>query len=312
MKSLVYYFLSACIILGLAALFINCEKEVVKVRDDEDIPVLETEPNVLEISGTTATIYWTTDEPCSVNVYYGLIASTDTLVKSDTEFRQVHTITLIDLKPNSDYFYLTASYDAAGNSTLSTPGTFTTPDDTVNFIIYGWDSFENGKFTEARQFFSNYLLAFPEHAEALTGYGWSLTRMDSLTSAIDQFDLAVEQDNQFTDAFSGLSLAHYLDNNLTECINSIEILTGLDSSYVFAHDNGYSYKDIRLMLLDSYVQSSLIDEAVELLNNCYPDFAINSSDSSWVVADSRYDNIEDALNHTVTLIKSDIWSDGFP
>ncbi|MBU1634961.1 hypothetical protein KJ762_10685 [bacterium] len=312
MKSVVNYFLIALILICLSTFLLHCEKEVVKVRDDEDIPVLETEPGVLETSGTSATIYWITDEPCSVNVYYGLTTFIDTLTKTGTEFRQVHTIILTELIPNSDYFYLTSSYDVAGNFTQSTPGTFSTPDDTINFIIHGWDAFENGEFAVAGQLFFNYLLSSPEHTEALTGYGWSLTRIDSFANAINQFSLAIEFDDQYTDAFSGLSMAHYLDSNYTECINSIEFLIELDNFYVFEHDSGYDYNDIHLILLDSYVQSTLIDEAIELLDTYYPDFAVSSADSSWTIADSIYDNIDDALIHIVQLIKSDIWSGGFP
>ena len=102
----------------LAALFlftINCEKEVIKVIDDKDLPIIETAPSVIALSDTTATIFWETDEPCSVRVFYGLISSQDTLVQSDSEFRQIHVITLENLLLSSEYFYKTASTDVAGN-----------------------------------------------------------------------------------------------------------------------------------------------------------------------------------------------------
>lgn len=307
-KFILYLILAALLSLSV----FRCEKEVTKVRSDEDAPVLETEPAILEINGISAKIYWVTDEPCSVNVRYGLVTETDTLTRSDSEFRQIHTVTLTDLLPNSEYFYLTLSYDVAGNSTVSPPETFTTPGDTVNYINYGWDAFENDNFADARGFFTDYLAAFPENAEALTGYGWALTRLDSFAAAIDQYSLATELDEQYTDAYSGISLAFYLDSNYTDCINSIEYLQELDDHYIFIHDTTYTYVDTRLMLLDSYVQSTLIDEAVEMLDSYYPDFTLDPNDSSWVVADSVYDTIDDALLHTVQLIISDIWSDGFP
>ncbi|HQO75037.1 MAG TPA: hypothetical protein PLO58_09385, partial [Candidatus Marinimicrobia bacterium] len=51
---------------------INCEKEVIKVIDDLDPPVILTEPNV-EVAANSVTIFWTTDEPCSVSVKYFVI-----------------------------------------------------------------------------------------------------------------------------------------------------------------------------------------------------------------------------------------------
>ncbi|MBN2602355.1 MAG: fibronectin type III domain-containing protein [Candidatus Marinimicrobia bacterium] len=308
MKSNGKFTILVLIALSVSLSVLQCEKEILKVRDDKDVPVLEAEPSVQEIHGTSAIIHWITDEPCSVNVYYGL---TDTLTESDTEFRQVHTIMLTSLTPNSDYFYFTASYDAAGNGTLSIPGTFSTPGDTNNYITYGWRAFESDDFIASIQFFTNYLARYSENTEALTGHGWSMVKVDSLTTAISQFNLSVEIDAHNTNAISGLSMAHYLDSNYVECINSIEYLTELDDSYVFNHDSSYDYMDLRLMLLDSYVQTALIDDACNLLLE-YEGYWINPDNSSWTIADSIYDNIDDALIFTVQLIKSDIWSSGFP
>ena len=302
-----------CIILTVSiSMFVfQCEKEVLKVREDKDAPILETEPVVLETDGISAMIYWTTDEPCSVNVYYGPSSSTDTLTQSGSEFRQAHTITLTNLTPNLDYFYLTSSYDVVGNFSLSDPGSFSTPGDTLNFIQYGWTAFEEGTFTDAHVFFADFLSMEPGHLEALTGYGWSLTFIDSLQAAISQFNSAIGIDNNYLNALSGRSLAFYLNSNYTGCINSIESLINLDNKYRFIHDTSFNYLDTRLMLLDSYIQTTSIDEACNLLLE-YEDYWINPEDSSWVVGDSTYDDIDDALNHTVELIKSEIWSDGFP
>jgi len=83
-------------------------------------------PTVGAISGTSATISWTTDEPASSSVDYGeseAYGSTATGAGGVT----AHTVLVTGLTPVTTYHARAASTDACGNGpTLSGDLTFTT------------------------------------------------------------------------------------------------------------------------------------------------------------------------------------------
>jgi len=306
---------SISLFLILAALFlftINCEKEVIKVKDDKDLPIIETAPSVIALSDTTATIFWETDEPCSVQVFYGLVSSQDTLVQSDAEFRQIHVITLENLLLSSEYFYLTASTDVAGNVTSTAGSAFTSTADTVNFLQYAWEKFSEGFYQQSLDYFQQYYSFNPEEPDALAGAGWCYLKIDSLDPAISAFDEVLETDGLYVSALMGISVSYYKNDDYFSTIQYCEELFLVDSLYTFQHDSAYSPQLIRFITLDSYSTLNMIDEAVYYINNYFSGFYINSEDSLWTVGDSTYVEIESAVSVTVDLIQSDIWGEDFP
>ena len=85
--------------------------------------------NVNVVAGqTTATVTWTTSEPATSTVNYGLSAGSLTSSVSDTTLKTSHSIQLTGLTASTQYFYQATSADAASNATTapSTPGSFTT------------------------------------------------------------------------------------------------------------------------------------------------------------------------------------------
>ena len=75
-----------------------------------------------EITATSATITWTTNEPSTSQVEYwpGSLSPLDTTMVTS------HSVTLTDLTPDTTYHYQTRSVDAAGNLAESDEYTFTT------------------------------------------------------------------------------------------------------------------------------------------------------------------------------------------
>jgi len=90
---------------------------------DTTAPVIsEASISASAVTGTSATISWTTDEPSTSQVEYwpGSLSALDTnLVTS-------HSVILTDLISGTTYHYKTRSVDAAGNLTISDEHTFTT------------------------------------------------------------------------------------------------------------------------------------------------------------------------------------------
>ena len=84
------------------------------------------------VSGTTATVTWTTDEAASSSVSYGTSAGSLTSTATGPSGTS-HSVSITGLDSTTQYHFRVTSADAAGNSSTSpaapaAPGTFTTPD----------------------------------------------------------------------------------------------------------------------------------------------------------------------------------------
>jgi hypothetical protein len=102
------------------------------------------------ITGTSATITWTTNEAATSQVEYGLTTSYGSITTIDQTLVTAHSIAITGLTPNTTYNWRVRSKDAAGNEAISANSTLTTaaaPDTTnptvaltapaVNAIIAG-------------------------------------------------------------------------------------------------------------------------------------------------------------------------------
>ena len=86
------------------------------------------------ITGTSATITWTTNEAATSQVEYGLTTSYGSMTAIDPTLVTAHSVTITGLAPNTTYNWRVRSKDAAGNETVSANSTFTTaaaPDTTT-------------------------------------------------------------------------------------------------------------------------------------------------------------------------------------
>jgi len=81
--------------------------------------------NVSSRTGTSATISWTTDEPSTSQIDYGLDASYGKIA-SGSALVTSHSLTLTGLTPGTTYHYRVESADGAGNKSTSQDYTFST------------------------------------------------------------------------------------------------------------------------------------------------------------------------------------------
>ena len=79
------------------------------------------------LTATGATIGWTTDEPASSRVDYGLTTAYGTSTSTDATLTTAHAQQLLGLSPSTTYHARVASTDASGNPATSGDLTFTTP-----------------------------------------------------------------------------------------------------------------------------------------------------------------------------------------
>lgn len=292
---------------------IRCEKEVIKINEDTFPPVIEYGPEVLEISDSSATIFWITDEPCSAQVKYGISSSSDTLTKSDTEFRQNHLIILDNLSPNTSYFHKTVNFDILGNIAESDVYIFTTKVDIGNFLVYGWEAFETGNYSDAEDYFRQYVQFNSTSVEGFTGLGWSQLKLDSLENSINSFSNALDINEDYINALSGLILSLYQTRDDIPVTIYGEQLFEQDSLYIFEHDTSYNYRDIHLILADSYNSLEMTEDAQIQVDIIFPENGLDPSVSaSWLVDNITYLTYEEALTAVIEYLKVSLWENSFP
>jgi hypothetical protein len=81
---------------------------------------------VLDISPTTATITWNTDEAATSNVSYGTTAGSPDSTRADVKLHTSHRLLLTGLLPSTTYYFTVHSTDSSNNTAQSTELSFTT------------------------------------------------------------------------------------------------------------------------------------------------------------------------------------------
>jgi hypothetical protein len=81
---------------------------------------------VSDITQTSAVVSWTTDEPATSRIQYGLTTAYGSFTTLDTSLVTVHRQVLSGLSSGTTYHYRVVSTDAAGNIAYSTDQMFTT------------------------------------------------------------------------------------------------------------------------------------------------------------------------------------------
>lgn len=99
----------------------------------------------IQVSGITSssvTITWSTDEPSTSQVEYGLTTSYGYQTSMDSTLKTIHSVDVPGLASYSTYYFRVRSADAMGNEAVSGSNTFTTSD-----LSPSVDSFSGDKTT---------------------------------------------------------------------------------------------------------------------------------------------------------------------
>lgn len=81
---------------------------------------------VTTVTDTKATVKWDTDEPATSQIEHGTTPAYGSTSALDEKLTTSHSLTLIELTPNTTYRFRAKSVDKAGNESLSNGYTFTT------------------------------------------------------------------------------------------------------------------------------------------------------------------------------------------
>jgi len=121
-----YYFsVTAYDSAGNESIYSNEVQAVISPPPDTTPPVIGSIGSS-SITTSGATIDWTTDEPSTTQVEYGLTTAYGNTTSLDSTLQTLHTQSLSGLKPGTVYHYRVGSMDAAGNLVTSGDHTFTT------------------------------------------------------------------------------------------------------------------------------------------------------------------------------------------
>jgi hypothetical protein len=107
------------------------------VIPDTDPPVISN-VDATDITSSTATITWTTDEPATSVVYYGTTTSYGQ-TESVSGYTTNHSVQLTGLAPDTLHHYKVESTDASSNTAQSGDNTFTTLPQGTTPEIYVYD-----------------------------------------------------------------------------------------------------------------------------------------------------------------------------
>jgi serine protease len=101
-------------------------------------PPVISDVQAVDITHNSATITWTTDEPATSVVYYGLTTGYGN-TESVGGYTTSHSVTLTSLSPETLYHYKVESTDSSDNTAQSGDYTFTTEEQPVNPEMYVYD-----------------------------------------------------------------------------------------------------------------------------------------------------------------------------
>jgi len=107
-------------------------KSVVVIVSATSPPSPDTSPPVISgvdvsnITDSSARITWTTDEPATGQIEYGLTESYGSITPLDNNLIKSHGVTISGLNASTTYHFRVKSKDASGNDTTDTDRTFTT------------------------------------------------------------------------------------------------------------------------------------------------------------------------------------------
>jgi tetratricopeptide (TPR) repeat protein len=127
----------------------------------------------------------------------------------------------------------------------------------------GWAKFEDWQFAEALLKFDQALDKDYNYGEAHNGVGWCRVKLDSLKAGLDAFDQAIAKGVSSADPRAGKAVIYrdFEPVDFHMAIDWADSALAIDSDYVFTHDDALDWKDLRLILAQSYYGLSQYDRA---------------------------------------------------
>jgi tetratricopeptide (TPR) repeat protein len=117
----------------------------------------------------------------------------------------------------------------------------------------GWVLFEQGQYEDAKAKFEEATGLDASYADAYNGLGWSNAKLDMFAASLTGFSNAISNGMTTADPYAGRAPVYRDHNNQYQ--NAITAaLTALSKErrYEFSHDESFDWKDLMLILAQSY------------------------------------------------------------
>lgn len=278
-----------------AVVFLNqCEK-VTYTYDDEK-PGIVAQPIVLQVTDSTATIEWATDEACHVKIKYGPTTAYGQVCE-DPENREIHQLTLTGLEPYMQYHYRIYNWDFADNGPVkSADTTFTTLPNAYSYLRDGWSAYVAGDLGLARQLFNESLSRNALFADVFAAFGWLQLRLDSLAAAQASFNAALAVESQAPIALAGLAVLSMVEDQPSNTIAHTTAILSVNPQWTYKYNPKINAQRLRLMLAEAYFLTGQIPQAQAQLDLLWPDNKLDPNVSAtWKVKKQSYTSYESAF-----------------
>jgi len=142
-------------------------------------------------------------------------------------------------------------------------------------IERAWGYYEDGKYEKAINEFVDVIGDEPDNGEAYNGLGWCYGILCSLSTAVDNFNTALDKDNSLVDPYAGLAFVYSDLPDHQNAVDAAATLIQKDSLYFFGHDSEINYKDVRLVKAKSHCSLGDFSSALSEVQKLNPSFNCN-------------------------------------
>ncbi len=253
-------------------------------------------PEVVQMGPISVEISWETNLPGNSVVYYGLTTALgDTVI--DDEERELHAITLVDLMPDTVYYFMVESNSNNFSGVPQSPQSqFATQANEESHIVYGWLYFSQEEYINALSSFNDAIYLNSEYGPAYAGRGWVYLRMENYSSALENFDTGLGLDITQSVIYAGRSLINLAQQSYSEAISDAQIVINVDSTYQFEYETSINYILMRLVMSQAYYATQEYQLAQEQCDIIDPENGLDLVlPGTWVVNSVTYDTYLEAL-----------------
>lgn len=163
-------------------------------------------------------------------------------------------------------------------------------------VAEGWNLFQAANIADARAKFEEAIALDASSADAYNGKGWCLLRENALAEAKQSFDLAISNGLPTADALVGRAAVHRDLPDFPSAIQDALAALSLDPNYRFAYDSAIDYRDVRIILAQSYFGISDYPSAQQQVGILDPANGLDPATSTtWVVDGVSYNTYQEAL-----------------
>ncbi len=280
------------IILIILFLF-NCEKTMYEI--DFTDPEFLQNPTP-EVTDSSATITWITNEACSCRFEYSLYINKyqpDTIVIP--EFRENHIYSLHSLWPDVKYYCLIELYDFEDNGpVISDTIVFSTHS---NLLSRTWSAINDYNITGADSLIGLWGIDNYESPRTHFTKAWINFKKGEINLAKDEMLEIYYNYPDFLPNIAALAVINHLESRYDDALECAETIIEKNNYFQFVYkETDLNYKFLRLIMAESYLVNSNINKCYQQIDILWPDNNLDSNiPDTWQVEGVTYDSYTTVL-----------------